>query len=106
MLVANTQKRKTTKASYWYLEFSDELQEKVLPDIAKSTEEILKIAKRIALARKLNKLECETGGCRYCEPMERLLRGEAEYIGVDPKMGKDNYIFSKVIEDEDDSIIL
>lgn len=106
LLVANTQKRKTSKASYWYLNFSDELQEKELPDIEKSTEEIMKIAKRIALARKLSKLECETGGCRYCEPMEKLLRGEAEYIGVDPKMGKDNYIFSKVIEDEDDSIIL
>ncbi len=105
LLVANTQKRKTTKASYWYLNFSDELQEKELPDLEKSTEEILKIAKRIALARKLNKLECETGGCRYCEPMEKLLRGEAEYIGVDPKMGKDNYIFSKVIE-EDDSVII
>ncbi len=105
LLVANTQKRKTSKASYWYLNFSDELQEKELPDIAESTEKILKIGKQIALARKLGKLECKTGGCRYCEPMEKVIRGEAEYIGVDPKMGKDNYIFSKV-EDEDDSVII
>lgn len=105
LLVANTQKRKTSKASYWYLDFADDLQEKTLPDVEKSTEEILKIAKRISLARKLDKLECETGGCKYCEQMEKVIRGEAEYIGVDPKMGKDNYIFIENL-DEDDSIIL
>ncbi len=105
LLVANTQKRKTTKASYWYLEFSDDLQEKELPDLETSSEAVLKMGKQISLARKLNKLECKTGGCRYCEQMEKVLRGEAEYIGVDEKMGKDNYIFIET-HMEDESIIL
>jgi hypothetical protein len=70
LLVANTQKRKTSKASYWYLEFSDTLQEKELPDIAESSERVMKIAKQISLARKLNKLECKLGGCKHCEPLE------------------------------------
>ena len=105
LLVSHTQKRKIAKASYWYLEFSDELQEKELPNVEESTQHILKIGKSISLARKLNKLECKTGGCKYCAPLEKVIQGEAEYIGVDPKMGKDNYILSHK-DTEEESIIL
>ncbi|MEP7166390.1 MAG: PD-(D/E)XK nuclease family protein [Candidatus Woesebacteria bacterium] len=104
LLVANTQKRKTSKASYWYLEFSDDLQEKVLPDISESHDAVLKISKQISLARKLSKLDCPYGGCKYCEPLERVLKGDAEFVGVDEKMGKDNYILHKHLEE--DSVIL
>ncbi len=105
LLVANTQKRKTSKASYWYLEFSDTLQEKELPDIAESSERVMKIAKQISLARKLNKLECKLGGCKHCEPLERVLKGEAVFVGEDERMRKDNYILLREAQKED-SIVL
>jgi len=46
LLVANTQKRKVEKASYWYLRFMDELQEKELPNLLEAREQILTIAKK------------------------------------------------------------
>lgn len=104
LLVARCQRRQATKASYWYLEFDDGPQERPLPSVAQSEAAVLKIAKQIALARKLNKLECRTGGCRYCSPFEAILRGEARYLGVDPRMNKDNYILQK--NESDDSVIL
>lgn len=106
LLVANTQKRKTTKVSYWYLELSDDMQEKELPDLTVSAERVLKIGKQISLARKLNKLECKYGGCKHCEQFERILKGEGEFLGVDDHMHKDNYFLPYERPDEEDSIIL
>lgn len=106
LLVSNTQKRKATKASYWYLEFDEDLQEKELPDLEESSERVLKIGKQIALARKLNKLECKFGGCKHCEPFERVIHGEGELLGVDERMNKDNYFLPFEKPDEEDSYII
>ncbi len=81
LLTTNTQKRKVEKASYWYLDKADELQEKKLPDINESKEKVLTIARRIKLARSLNHFVCPHNGCLKCRPLERVLRGEGKKVG-------------------------
>ncbi len=108
LLVHACQRRNVTGASYWYLEFSDTLQKKELPDLGEAHETVLKLAKRVKLARTLGKLTCPHDGCYACRPMETILKGEAEFVGVDALTHKDIYILPEKREEsmEDDSIIL
>jgi CRISPR/Cas system-associated exonuclease Cas4 (RecB family) len=84
LLVSNTQHRQVTKASYWYLDSADELAEQPLPDMEESRTRILKVAKEISLARKLNRLKCPQGdgGCYACRPMEAIVAGRGKLVGV------------------------
>lgn len=107
LLVKNTQKRKVAKASYWYLGMSDAPEEVALPDLQESHDKVLKVAKEIKLARQLNRFRCPEGekGCFACRPFEKILAGEAEFVGVG---GYKQDIFILPAKDalEDDSVIL
>lgn len=107
LLVANCQKRKVEKASYWYLGDKSSLDEVELPEIEESKQRVLKVAKQIALARKLNKLECPKGkkGCRYCLPYEKVLMRQAKLVGVND-FNQDVYIMNQVLDNSLDSDIL
>ncbi len=83
LLVHNCQKRKVTKASYWYLETNDSPSEVQLPDLEKAREKVLEIAEKIKLARQLGKFSCPYGGCPACKPFEKILEGRAELVGID-----------------------
>lgn len=93
LLVHNTQARRVAKVSYWYLANSDELVEKELPDLETAHEQVLTIAKQIRLARKLELFKCPQGenGCYACRPLEKIVKGEAEYIG-ESEYHQDMYI--------------
>jgi len=93
LLVSNTQKHKVNKASYWYLELSETLVEKQLPDLEQAYKQILQIAKRIKLQRQLKIFKCPNGenGCKYCRPLEKVLRGEAKQVGIS-QYNQDIYI--------------
>jgi ATP-dependent helicase/DNAse subunit B len=90
LLATNTQSKKVSAMSYWYLDRpSHEALERQasivdikLPDIKESYEKVYKIAKRIQLARKINLFKCPKGGCFACRPYERILKGEGELVGV------------------------
>lgn len=84
LLVHNTQHRKVAKVSYWYLADSDIPQEQVLPDLDQSEKDVLLIAKKIKLQRKLNVFKCPHGGqgCRACRPLEAIVQGKAEFVGT------------------------
>ncbi|PWU22984.1 hypothetical protein C5B42_04565, partial [Candidatus Cerribacteria bacterium 'Amazon FNV 2010 28 9'] len=105
LLVNGCQKRVVTKASYWYLELSDELEEKELPDIEEARSQVLKIAKQIKLARTFNRFSCPHKGCRQCKPFEMVLSGEAEFVGEDGYR-RDIYMIDHSKSDEDESEIL
>lgn len=83
LLVHNCQKRKVEGASYWYLEMNDNLTSKTLPDLQEAHDQVLTVAREIKLARQFEKYACPEGenGCRYCQPMEAIVRGEAEFVG-------------------------
>jgi ATP-dependent helicase/DNAse subunit B len=106
LLVHNCQKRNVEKASYWYIAHQQEPEEMELPDLEDAHKQVLKIAKKIKLARKLERFKCPEGedGCRYCSRLRRIASGEGEYVG------KDNYDHDIFIlprkSDKKESVIL
>jgi len=103
LLVKNCQKRDATKASYWYLERDDGMVEKILPDLEEASDRVLKIARQISLSRKLSKLACPTDGCYHCRPLEAIIAGKGEFVGID-NYKQDMYILPP--EQKEDSQIL
>ena len=104
LVVSNTQERKVEKLSYWYVDRADEPEEQKIVDMKKAEAKILKIAKEIKLARQINRFKCEHGGCRACTPMEKILKGEGEFIGED-EYGKDLYLIEKRDGDKQGEIL-
>lgn len=82
LLATNTQSRKVDKASYWYLDKSDDLTPIELPNYEDSLDKVLTVARRIKLARQLKHFVCPTSGCMKCRPLERVLKSEGEKVGV------------------------
>lgn len=76
LLLCNAlQKRKVSRASYWYLE-SDKIVEKELPDLEKARRDVYDVALRVKLARDKNEFSCVNGkdGCMNCRPYENILK--------------------------------
>lgn len=107
LLVTHCQHRKVVGASYWYLNHSDELTEKKLPDPEESKPIILKIAKDIKLARKLGRYKCPQGdsGCHACRPLEKILKHEATFVGVN-EYNQDIYVLEQRPQSAAESEIL
>ena len=82
LLATNCQKRKIKGASYWYLERDNKPTSVVLPEIDEAFSNVLEIGRKIVLARKLNHLVCKSGGCRHCDPLEKVYRGEGKFVGL------------------------
>lgn len=84
LLVTNCQKRDVEKISYWYLERDEGLVETKMPDMDSCRQKIYDIAKQIKTARKLGIFKCSNPeGCTYCKPLEAVLEGHGEHVGID-----------------------
>lgn len=90
LLLNKLQKRKVTGASYWYLDSDDEAKEVTLPNAEDSFEKVYAVAKQVSDARSEAKQKgienvfvCPRGeqGCFSCSPFEKIIRGEAEFVG-------------------------
>jgi len=95
LLVHNCQHRSVSKASYWYLGLGETVV-KDLPNLDAAHQQIFKIAKEIKLARALDRFKCPHGeaGCFACRPFERILQGEAEFVGEN-EYRQDVYVLPK-----------
>jgi len=112
LLLCNAlQKRKVTKASYWYLE-SMEMVEKELPNLETAKNDVLELAMKVKEARRLAKKEGEDaificpegaydpitkeGGCMNCRPYEWIINNDErmESVGVGG-FNQDIYILKK-----------
>jgi ATP-dependent helicase/DNAse subunit B len=84
LLLNNLQKRKVSGAAYWYVDCDNEPISVKLPDAKKAYEDVLAIARKIKIAREKGEFNCPRGGsgCFACRPFEKILKGEAEYIGI------------------------
>jgi ATP-dependent helicase/DNAse subunit B len=84
LLLNNLQKRKVSKAAYWYLDKDDRPVDVELPNIKKAQETVLELARKIKFAREINDFKCPRGeaGCFACKPFEKIIKGEAEFIGL------------------------
>lgn len=109
LLATRCQKRYVSAASYWYLAFADTLTSMPLPDLQTALTTVNGYAKQIKLARQLDRFRCPSGdlGCSTCKPLEKVLRGEAEQVGVSDQ-GRDIYILTddSAQADGEESIIL
>ncbi len=104
LLVNNTQNRPATEASYWYLGLSDSLTQKTLPNLEEAQQKILKIAKEIKLARQLERFRCPTQGCHHCRPLEAVLEGRGEYVGVSG-YNNDLYVVNKDVNSKESQLL-
>lgn len=106
LLAHNCQTRDVTGASYWYIARDDFPVEKKLPDLDKSKELVLKVGKEMKLARSLERFKCPAGdsGCKYCTPYEKIVRGEAVYVGAG-EYGADVYVVSESVKKVDSKIL-
>lgn len=82
LLVSNLQKRPIAKASYWYLNRETAPQEVALPDPTQAYGTVYEIARRIKLGRQIEHFKCPKGGCFACRPLEEILAGKGELVGV------------------------
>jgi len=100
LLLNNLQKRKVSGASYWYLDSDNNPKEVSLPNIDESFDKVYKVAKEVSDARTLalrvgaeKVFKCPRGeaGCFGCNPFEKIIRGEAEFLGVG-EWGQEMYL--------------
>jgi hypothetical protein len=82
LLLQNLQKRKVARASYWYLETDNKPKPVFLPTSDEAYERVFEVAVKVKNARKKGEFKCPRSGCFACRPFEKILAGEAEYIGV------------------------
>jgi hypothetical protein len=83
LLAAHCQTKAIAGAAYWYLDRDDEPTAVSLPTGEDATKRVMEHAKMIALARKVERFICrQKDGCRVCRPLENILNGQAEYVGV------------------------
>ncbi len=104
LLATHSQKRNVQKMSYWYVALEDTLTELELPNIEEAQKQVLEIARKIKLARTLEKFTCPKNGCRACEPFERIIQGEGKLVATDD-FNRDQYILPDAPE-EDAEVIL
>ena len=105
LLAHNCQKHPVAKASYWYIEQDDEPKEQKLPDLKRSETDVLKVAKKMKLARQLESFLCPHNGCHHCTPYERILDGEGRKVGKSEHR-QDVYILESQTGEELESDIL
>jgi hypothetical protein len=91
LLASHTQTKPVLGAAYWYLDRDDEPTAVKLPDLESAEKSLVPLAKKIALARKLQHFSCpQIHGCRACQPYEAVLSGQAELVDV--RENKDVYL--------------
>ena len=83
LLTSHCQKWPVAKMSYWYLDRDDQPSRVTLPKEKDAAQRVLKIARQIVLARKLEHFVCpKKDGCRDCRPYEAVVSGRAKFEGV------------------------
>ena len=84
LLLHALQKRKVSGASYWYVDKDDMPLLIDLPEAIESKEKVLDIARKVKEARERLAFNCHygKGGCFACRPFEKIINGEAEFVGV------------------------
>ncbi len=97
LLVNHVQHRRVAKISYWYLNLDEAPVAQKLPNIEEAQTAVLTVAKKIKTATKLGIFKCPQGerGCRACRPLEKIVRGEAEFVGQG-QYGKDIFMLPPI----------
>lgn len=102
LLAANCQNRPVTGAQYWYLGHDNEPVDVSLPSLDEAKTRVEEVAKRVVLARKLERFVCKNkDGCPVCRPYELIVSGQAKYVGLGTTRKQDVYIIPKKVPTEE-----
>ena len=87
LLLKNLQKRKVSGASYWYLDRDNKPVKVNLPSVEDAYARVIDVARKVKAARDAKSFSCpraaiDSSGCFACQPFEKILRGDAYYVGV------------------------
>lgn len=96
LLLAAEQRRKVSGVYYWYIERDDAPRLMPMPNTDLARHNIIEIAKKIKEAKVIGEkaFVCPRAGkkCFACGPFEKILKGEAELVKVDPERKTELYI--------------
>ncbi len=81
LLVRHCQKRRVSRASYWYLDKNDAPIEVPIPELNEAHDRVFSIAMKIKEARNNKNFACPRHGCFDCRPLEAIIRGEGQFVG-------------------------
>lgn len=92
LLAKRCQTKTVSGVSYWYIDRDNDPIAMELPSEDESIARVMEAAKRVSLARKLERFVCQyKDGCASCRPLESILSGNATLIGVND-YGQDLYV--------------
>ncbi|MBI5613775.1 PD-(D/E)XK nuclease family protein [Candidatus Gottesmanbacteria bacterium] len=92
LLAKKCQAKPVSGVSYWYIDRDIEPVAMELPSEEESISRVMEPAKRVSLARKLERFVCQyKDGCASCRPLESIIAGKATLIGVND-FGQDLYV--------------
>lgn len=92
LIAKNCQDRPIKRAAFWYLDRHDYPQEVELPEEEETVQKIINLGREIKLAKQMERFLCPQGegGCPHCRPLEKVIAGQAELVGLD-EFGQDVY---------------
>jgi CRISPR/Cas system-associated exonuclease Cas4 (RecB family) len=107
LLAKKCQNRHIAQMSYWYLEREQgSLVAMPIPDSVAVEKTILEKALEIQLALKLQRFKChKPDGCFACKPYEEILKGNAEFVGIN-SYREDVYVLDAPSSESKESEIL
>jgi hypothetical protein len=93
LLAENNFESTVSKLSYWYLDKEKLPQQKEVPELSECLDKIKKRAQVMVDGIKNKAFACTSNyrTCFKCRDYEKILTGEAEFIGSDPVRKKDLY---------------
>ncbi|MDD3679681.1 MAG: PD-(D/E)XK nuclease family protein [Candidatus Shapirobacteria bacterium] len=96
LITENCQERPVKKASFWYLDRQNYPRETKLPPRKETLKKLLKVGQKIRLSYQMDRFSCPKGeqGCSYCLPLEAVIDGKAELVGLD-EFGQDVYFLGE-----------
>lgn len=75
-------KESNINISYWYIDYSESPTPMKIPNLKEAYNNILQISLNIKAARETGHMDCPKNGCYACRDYEKVLTGDAEYVGL------------------------
>lgn len=99
VLIGEIFKGAPVKASYWYLDISDEFTDYNLPDPKETLIMLKQKGEILKMARATNSFRCKTGleSCWACRDMKAIAEGKGKLVSMDP-VGRKQEVYILVKE--------
>lgn len=102
VLASGYLKTKNLKASYWYLDKDEILQDYKLPDLEETKTNLQKLGLIIKMARQTSSFSCPSGlgSCWACRDFKEIVAGKGRLVAVDSVRKQEIYIVKSQVEED------